>query len=490
MFGWSDGFVGVLKPTFDLFLLPTRYGLFIFGFFPYPHIDPFKKRDSILGEKQSLKKLFFVPWEGVTAWELIDVDDPRRIVLLVNILYFARISVSLFSRVFRLGKKSLIGGFPAWFIVFEDPLIFRSRVFDEIVGYLRRYAGDKEVKGLEKNGSYVLVKKELEKAEIIDVVHKKPEEIWGGKKKSVLQVLKDLIKGEDRAVSMGATIERYQIVAGVSIIDLKKIGEKLGFNGFDLYLTDRGIALIPDVPELDLPRDRVYWKLDKNDPLVKKWAEILGVKRSLLTDIALLYKFIRAVNFRAASMFWALLCEDDTTPSTLTATKKMIEKIKKGEIKELTHIEPYGLREDALKMEDEDYILTTIFWDPMAAPLKVIARLGDTYSDEKGFTCTTIKALSFGSGNIGFVFPHPLKRSSELESFTLKEYLEKIYRVDLDKETREILETIYYENKVPEQIADEIHSEYERITREAPKTVKEIRKMGPKKYIPLLYYIY
>ncbi len=479
-----SGTVLPVKPILDLYLIPSKYGLLGFGFFAKTPIDPYLKRKSFLKKRHPLKEMYFVPWKSVTAWELIDIDTPRRLVFLANLIFYMKTSLSLLKPYKRL---PVIASVPAWFTVVEDPLVFHSKVFDEILGCFRRFVPDKEVKGLEKNGCFVLVKKELERTEIIDVIHKKPEEIWGGKKKSIF-TLKGVLK-EEYVLSPSRVVNRYQLTAKSAIIDLLKVSKKLGFKGFDLYLTDRGIALLPDVPELDLPHDRVYWELDKNDPLVRKWAEILGVKPSLLTYNALLYKFIRAVNFRAASMFWSLYCEDDTTPSTLTATKKMIEKIKKGEIKELTYIGPDGM-EEVYEVEDEECILVTLFWDPKAAPFKGIAYLDGIYKNEEGFECCSIKGINFGGGVMEFWFPHPLKKPDEINKFSFEEMVTRIYRLNLDEETLEILNRIYFGNEIPEQIVAEIHSEYERITREAPRTVKEIRKMRPKKYIPLLYYVY
>ena len=71
----------VFPPTLDLYTLSMRYGVFIFSYLRGEKIDPLKK---------SIKHTILIPWSGIVAWELIDIDKPRRIVLLTGFCFLGR----------------------------------------------------------------------------------------------------------------------------------------------------------------------------------------------------------------------------------------------------------------------------------------------------------------------------------------------------------------------------------------------------------------
>ncbi len=96
--------------------------------------------------------------------------------------------------------------------------------------------------------------------------------------------------------------------------------EATGIKGYHIYYTDKGVAYLPEIPEPYSPQDRVYWKLDENNPLVKKAAKVIKKLPSLVIAIAMAYNVtkidekilskallsytvLKALNFKATSIF-------------------------------------------------------------------------------------------------------------------------------------------------------------------------------------------
>ncbi len=484
----------VFPPTLDLYTLSMRYGVFIFSYLRGEKIDPLKK---------SIKHTILIPWSGIVAWELIDIDKPRRIVLLTGFCFLGRKPIFLgkiLLNYFSFLEKKKVNVSIGWFTVIENPFDRRSRVFDELVEHLRRYAGGKEVKGLEKYGTYPLVKKHLEKCETIDYLRKNVDEVLG-EKTSLLKLAK-LVFMEAIVDALGPLVPRsWRERVAEGLIEYTplaplRVAKKVGMTGFDVYFTDKGLAIIPDAPELDLPRERIYWKLDKNDPLVQKIARILDIKPKHLTKELTLYVTLRSINFKPITTFWGFVREDKTTPNTHRASKIFIEKVRNKEIEwskeihlgcDIRPLDKYIAKEVLV-----DKLLYTVFLSFETIPFVwEVHFVGVRWDEEDKLHYCLIDKLWYGSPIIESVFPEPLKKPREAhEKYTLKDYYERISRIAVDEETMSVLKKMFLGERVPDEIADKIHSEYERITKEARAVEKQILKMKPEKYIPLLYYLY
>ncbi len=231
--------------TLDVQTVATRYGLLIF---------------APIFEKVHLKKEFvFVPWIGVHAWELIDIDKPRRIVMLSDVLAAAKKLKIKFGILKSIKVRNEY--------TFENPFDVPSKYFDEILYYLRSYAQDKEYKGLEKYGSYPIVKRYLEKAEVIGIEEFPAREVF------------KLVKKPDES-------EKYPVIGAyrqfVRFLDYKEglpdcygdIVEAFGVEKVVVYYTDIGVIAIPDELNFEWPKDRVYHKPPKNSKHFKKCVEV------------------------------------------------------------------------------------------------------------------------------------------------------------------------------------------------------------------------
>ena len=459
----------VIGPVLDSYLLATKYGLMMFGCFGDKFADPIKQ----------IKEAYLCPWNGVVAWELVDVDKPRRIALLGDFISHAKVQISLFK------KAPFISCLSCWLLILENPFERKSRAFEDILSHLRAKAGDRELKGLEKHGTYVLVKEKLKECEVLAVEKKDLDELLLGKKGfSCEDLLKAILFGHGFRITKSTMVDDGRFL--VAKFNTKEVLEKLGYEGFYIYFTDKGIAGIHEGPELDLPMMRIEYEIDVNDPFLRKLASVVGVKPSKLRHYNF-YRLLRCLNFRARSIFWGPVGEDDTTPLTLRATRAVMEKVKKGELDWVDHIEPLG--DQFAKIDERQYsVLRTYFWDPAWAPFKVSFHICGTYRDEEGLERGFVDVLRYGEV-MSIRYEKPLRGPEDFwrRKPKRKDYL-RMYELALDEETRAIMDQIG-RNQVPEPIADKIHEEYERITQEGPEVFRRLRRMWPK-CIPFLFYIY
>ncbi len=326
----------------------------------------------------------FCPWEGVYAWELIEPPPSkrgtlcRRLLVMCDMASYTLPRPSWMKKLLGREQRPMFHARQKMMYIIEDPLRpGGDELFDEIVDAFRRYAPESEVKGLERYGTYPLVKRELEKAEVFDVM------------KVPLKELRRMWKHLTEANIFYKTRNGFW-VSWVSRLYEDAVKNYINYEGMEVYVTDHGVGWIPVANDIELPDNAWYfpscwimfgisifsWR--KRIPeWVRGWLRELG-KRGPVTHVGPIKakaedyegkwaELLQNLNFKSASTFYPFWSLDRTTAASLEASKAMLHKISSGEIEWVSVIGQAGLLYYTDEEKRRHYTLNAYFYTPFVA---------------------------------------------------------------------------------------------------------------------------